>query len=47
MTLTNFDNRPSHTEGQVAKAIEPQTARFGVYNKLVEQLGSDRTENAR
>jgi len=88
MTLTNFDNRPSHTEGHVAKAIEQQTARlpsdtflwaafgamatsaalqmagnkqaslfvgqwapafllFGVYNKLVKQLGSDHTENAR
>jgi hypothetical protein len=77
----------SHTEGQVAKAIEEQTAKvpsdaflwmaigamaasaslqamghkhaslfvgqwapafliFGLYNKLVKQLGSDRTENA-
>lgn len=77
----------SHSEGQVAKAIEEQTAKlpsdtflwlaigsmavsatmqlmgknhgslfvgqwapafliFGLYNKLVKQLGSDRTENA-
>jgi hypothetical protein len=77
----------AHSEGQVAKAIEKQTARlpsdaflwmavgsmavsatmqmagkkhasvfvgqwaptfliFGLYNKLVKQLGSDRTENA-
>src|ERR671911_1146706 len=77
----------SHSEGQVAKAIEDQTAKlpsdaflwmavgamsvsatlqlmgnrhvslfvgqwaptfliFGLYNKLVKQLGSDRTENA-
>ena len=80
-------NQYEHSEGQVAKAIEEQTAKlpsdaflwlavssmaasatlqlmgnkqvslfigqwaptfliFGLYNKLVKQLGSDRTENA-
>ena len=80
-------NEHAHSEGQVAKAIEEQTAKLpsdaflwmavgsmavsatmqimgnkqvslfigqwaptflilGVYNKLVKQLGSDRTENA-
>ena len=85
---TEFARRDySHSEGQVARAIEEQTARlpsdtflwlavgamaasatlqmmgnrhvslfvgqwaptfliFGIYNKLVKQLGSDRTENA-
>lgn len=85
---TDFARREyTHSEGQVARAIEQQTARlpsdtflwmavgamaasatlqamgsrhaslfvgqwaptlliFGLYNKLVKQLGSDRTENA-
>jgi hypothetical protein len=85
---TEFARRDySHSEGQVARAIEDQTAKlpsdtflwlavgsmavsatlqmmgnrqvslfvgqwaptfliFGLYNKLVKQLGSDRTENA-
>ena len=42
----------AHAEGPVARTIEEQTARLpsdtflGIYNKLVKQLGSDRTENA-
>ena len=85
---TSFANRDyTHSEGQIARTIEKQTAKlpsdtflwmavgsmavsatmqamgnkhaslfvgqwaptlliFGLYNKLVKQLGSDRTENA-